>query len=211
MADDAMPDDETLDARAAAALIQQTREHTRHALRIKLPPLYAAWGIAWLIGLGGMWLSVRDQHPYRGPAVSAVVVLGVLIVAAVVVTMSVVIRATRGIEGVSELQGKLYGLSWPIGFAALFAIEGALGNHGASDDVMGMIGAAGPLLVTALIYLVGSAIWLDRTMFVLGAWLAAVAAVGVWTGPVTVLLVAALAGGGGFLVAAGFLSRRNRA
>jgi hypothetical protein len=203
-----MPDDEVLDPQAAAALMQQTRQHTSDALRIKLPWVYAAWGVAWLVGLGAMWLSVQSRHLYHGPSTTSAVLLGILIVAAIAVTMVVVIRATKGVQGTSEMQGRLYGLSWPIGFAALFAIEGSLASHGASDAVMGLIGAAGPLLITAVIYLVASAMWLDRSMFALGAWLAVVTGVAVQTGPVTVLLIEALAGGGGLLVAAAVLSRR---
>lgn len=205
-----MPEDNRMDARAAAALLQQTQEHARDELRIRLPPLYAAWGVAWLVGLGGMWLSVRGQRSYRGPAAGSVVLLAVLIAAAVVVTMVIVARATSGIEGPSALQRRIYGASWPIGFAALFAIEGALAQHGASGEVTGILGAAGPLLVTGLIYLLAAAIWLDRSMFALGAWLALAAAAGAWTGPVTVLLVEALAAGGGFLLAAALLARRHR-
>ena len=47
-------------------------------------------------------------------------------------------------------------------------------------------------------------------MFTLGAWLALVAAAGAWTGPVTVLLVEALAVGGGFLLASAVLAPRSR-
>lgn len=209
MPDEHQPEDGALDARAAAALVRQTRQHTQDALRVRLPWVYAAWGVAWLVGLGAMWISVSGQEHYRGPSTASAVLLAILIVAAIAVTMAVVMRATRGIEGSSEMQGRLYGLSWPIGFAALFAIEGSLASHGANDEVMGLIGAAGPLLVTSVIYLVASAIWLDRSMFALGVWLAVVTGAGVWTGPATVLLVEALAGGGGFLLTAAVLSRRR--
>jgi hypothetical protein len=206
----ALSDDETMDARTAAVLMRQTQQHAREALQVKLPPLYAAWGTAWLAGLGGMWLSVRGQQPYRGPGAVSVIILAVLILAAILVTMIIVTRATRGIEGASALQGRIYGLAWPIGFAALFTIEGALAQHGASAEVQGVLGAAGPLLVTGLIYLIAAAIWLDWSMFALGAWLALVAAAGAWAGPVTALLLDALAGGGGFLLVAAFLARRDR-
>jgi hypothetical protein len=202
--------DEALDVRAAAALMQETREHAREALKVKTSLLYAAWGVAWLLGLGAMWLSVRGQQPYRGPAAASGIFLGALLFAAIIVTMIIVIRASKGVGGTSSMQGRIYGLSWPIGFASLFAIEGALAEHGASDEVMGLIGASGPILVTALIYLVASALWVDLSMFALGAWLALVAAVGAWTGPVTVLLVESLAGGGGFLLAAALVARRQR-
>lgn len=201
-----MPEDETLDPRTAAALIQQARAHARDELAIKQPRLYAAWGAAWLIGLGAMWLSVRGQHPYRDPAGWSVAILAALIVAAVAVTIITTSQATRGIGGASVRQDVMYGLAWPAGFAALFVIEGALSHAGASGKVMGVIGAAGPLLVTGLIYVVAAAIWLDRTMFGFGGWLLAVAAAAAWSGPVGALAVGALAGGGGFLAVAAYLA-----
>jgi hypothetical protein len=74
---------------------------------------------------------------------------------------------------------------------------------------MGIAGAAGPLLVTGLIYVAAAAISLDRTMFALGGWLLAVAAAAGWAGPVGALAVGALAGGGGFLAAAAFLAGKK--
>lgn len=201
-----MSDDQMLDPRTAAALIKQAQDHARGELAIKQPRLYAAWGVAWLLGLGAMWLSVRGQHPYRAPASWSVAILAVLIVAAIAVTMITTRQATRGIGGASARQAVIYGLCWPAGFAALFVIEGALSHAGASNAVMGVIGATGPLLVTGLIYVVAAAIWLDTTMFGFGIWLLAVSAAGGWAGPVGALAVGALAGGGGFLATAAFLT-----
>lgn len=203
-------DDDRLDPRAAAALMAQTTDHTRRSLDVSRPVLYLAWGIAWLVGLGAMWLSVRDQHPYRGPAAFSAVLLGVLIIAALTVTMVVVIRATKGVKGPSEIQGRMYGLSWPIGFATYFATYGAVHQQGASDQLMGILGAAGAPLVTSLMYLLGGALWLDWSMFAMGGWLAVVTGIGAWTGPVTMLAAEALAGGGGFLLMAAFLTSSLR-
>lgn len=200
-----------LDPRAAAALIQQTTRTARRSLVIRAPVLYSGWGVAWLVGLGAMWLSVRDQSPYRGPSTASVVLFGALIVLALAVTMVIVVRATRGVSGQSEAQGRIFGWSWLVGFAALFALDGALAKVGASPTVLGLVGAAGPMLVTSLIYLAGAAAWVDWPMFVMGIWLALVGAVGVFTGPVGVLLIVAAAGGGGFLVMAGYLYWRRRA
>lgn len=205
-----MSDQEGLDPRAAAELIGRTEAHTRRSLAIRLPAVYAAWGTAWLVGLGVMWLSVRGQDPYQGPGALSAILLGVLLVAAMAVTAVMVIRATRGLEGVSEVRGRIYGLSWPIGFAAWFAVVGGVAQQGASDQVLGVLGASGPLLVTSVIYVLGAAIWLDWSMFVIGAWLALVTAVGAFTGPVTVLLVDAVAGGGGFLAIAAYLAAGRR-
>jgi len=44
-------------------------------------------------------------------------------------------------------------------------------------------------------------------MLMLGAWLAVTCVAAAWTGPVSVLLIEALAGGGGFVVASALLAR----
>lgn len=197
-----MSEEQPLDPVAAAALLRQTSQQAGAALRVRLPLLYLIWGAAWLIGLGAMWLSAHGQHPYRGPSGGSSAVLGVLIVAATVSTALVAARATGGIGGTSAQRWRIYGLSWPVGFGAVFTIFGAVAHLGAGPRVMGVLYACGPFLVTGLIYLLGAAITLDQSMFWLGIWLALVGAVGAWTGPVTVLAIGAVAGGGGFLVAA---------
>jgi hypothetical protein len=198
------------DSAAAAALLRRTTEETRRSLDTRSPLVYGGWGVAWLVGLGTMWLSVRGQNPYQGPGSAAAILLGVLSVAALVITIRTVVRASRGVHGQSEIQGRIFGISWAVGFAVFYVMDGALGRQGASAQVLGLVGATGPLLVAGLIYLLGAAIWRDLAMFAMGCWLAVVASVGVWTGPVTVLLVNAVAGGGGFLVMAGYLLWRGR-
>ncbi len=60
-------------------------------------------------------------------------------------------------------------------------------------------------------YLVGGALWRDRTMFVVvGGWLVLVNVVAVLVGVEPFGLIMGIAGGGGFLVAAAFEARRRR-
>jgi hypothetical protein len=205
-----MGEDEVLDARQAAELLRQSAGHARERLTVNEALIYTAWGLAWLIGCGAMWLSVLGQHPFRGAAGWASAILGAGIVLAIVTTAVTVSRATRGVGGVSARQGMIFGLSWPVGFAALFAIIGAAGHFGASPKVLGVLGAAGPLMLVGLIYVLAAGMWLDWVMCGLGVWALLVAAVGAWTGPVGVLFIDAVAGGGGFLAAAALLAWRNR-
>lgn len=67
--------------------------------------------------------------------------------------------------------------------------------------------AVGPVLVTGLVYMAGAAIWSEWSMLILGGWLAVTCVAAAWTGPVSALLIEALAGGGGFLVASVLLAR----
>jgi len=205
-----MAEDDVLDARQAAELLRRSADHARERLIVNQPLIYGAWGLAWLIGCGAMWLSVLGQHPFRGAAGWASAVLGVGIGLAIVVTAIATVRASSGVGGVSARQGMMFGLAWPVGFAALFIIIGAASHFGASARVMGVLGAAGPLLLVGLIYMVAAGLWLDWVMFFLGVWELVVAAAGAWTGPVGVLFMDAVAGGGGFLAAAALLAWRNR-
>lgn len=205
-----MAEDDVLDARQAAELLQRSADHARERLMVNLPLIYGAWGLAWLIGCGAMWLSVLGQHPFRGAAGWASAVLAAGIVLAIVATGITTGRAGKGVGGVSAAQGTMFGLAWPAGLGALFAFIGAAAHFGASPAVMGVLGAAGPLLLVGLIYMVAAGMWLDRVMFWLGVWQLLVAAVGAWTGPVGVLLMDAVAGGGGFLAASALVAWRNR-
>jgi hypothetical protein len=205
-----MAEDDVLDARQAAELLRRSADHARERLMVNQPLIYGAWGLAWLIGCGAMWLSVLGQHPFRGAAGWASAILGVGIGLAVVVTAIATVRASSGIGGVSARQGMMFGLAWPVGFGALFVIIGAASHVGASAKVMGVLGAAGPLLLVGLIYMVAAGMWLDRVMFWLGVWALVVAAAGAWTGPVGVLFMDAVAGGGGFLAASALTAWRNR-
>lgn len=188
----------------------QRVERGRRSVSLQPSYLYLAWGAAWLVGLGVMWLDVRNQHPYRGPAPASFVVLGVLLAAAIVLTVITMIPVAKRMGRDAERRGQLYGASWAVAYLTMFFVLGALGAHGASPRTMGLVGAGIPMLLTAVLYVAGGATWLDRTMFVTGCWLALVTAVGMWTGSVGVLLVEAVAGGGGFLLVGGYLAAQHR-
>jgi hypothetical protein len=202
--------DEQLDLRAAADLLAASTRAARRALEPRLWRLYAGWAAAWFLGFGAMWLSVHGQHPYRGPTTLPTLVLALLLILAAMVTVRVIGQATRGVTGRTRAQARLFGLAWFVGYAAVFAIQAALAHQGADARMLGVLGAAGPMLVTALVYLAGSAIWPDPSMCVIGSWVAGVAVVGAWTGPVGVLLAGSLLGGGGFAVMAGYVAWRSR-
>ncbi|MBO0833702.1 MAG: hypothetical protein J2P29_17205, partial [Actinobacteria bacterium] len=102
-----MANDEVLDARQAADLLQRSADHARQRLVINQPLIYGVWGVAWLVGCGAMWLSVIGQHPFRGAAGWASAILGTGIGLAVVATAITTSRATRGIGGVSARQGMI--------------------------------------------------------------------------------------------------------
>jgi hypothetical protein len=184
------------DVERAAAILRQAGEDARRQLTLRYPVLFTTWGLMYLLGYGVLWLSL----------------LALTIIAAVAVAVTVILvgRAVSGIGGTSARQRTVYILASIAGFAGLFTLEAALAHAGASKAVIGVYGAAAPILLTGLIYAVGAAIALDWTVFGLGLWLVAVAAGGAFAGPVGVWAVDALAGGAAFLaMAAVRLIRRS--
>jgi hypothetical protein len=204
MKDDAdMDEGAGLDVQRAAVILAEAGERARHELRVSHPVLFASGGLALLLGYGAIWLSVRGQRPYYGPTPAAAVVLLLLLAVAGVVTAAVVDRAASGVSGLSALQRRISFLSLGIGYAGVVALEPALAHAGASRSVVhGVFAAAAPILVTGVVYVAGSATWMDWTKPALGIWLVVVAASSAFAGPVTVWAVDALAGGLGFLLTA---------
>lgn len=201
-----------LDAQGAAAIMQQARERAGTELRIRRPVLFVTWGLALLIGYGAMWLSVRGQHPYHGPAWPTLLLALLLLLLAAGITAQVVDRAASGIGGRSELQRGIFVLALVAGYGALLIEKTALANAGASRPVQVVLGVTAPMLVAGLVFVASSALTagLNQPRLILGIWLLAVAAGASWAGPVAVMAVCALAGGGGILLMAAIEPRLHR-
>ena len=204
-------DEETgLDLQQASAIMQEARDRARRALVVRRPVLLAVWGAAWMVSDGAIWLSVRGQRPYNGPTPAALTTLVMVIAAATVFAVIYLGRAGSGVGGLSVLQRRILLLSYLGGYVALFTLEAAIDHAGASRAVIGVYGAAAPVLLVALIIAAGAAVFLDWSLLGLGLWLLAVAAGSGFAGPVAVWAVSALAGGGALLVMAVIGLWRNR-
>jgi hypothetical protein len=186
----------------AAVIMQQARERAEHELTINRAAIFVSWALVYLIGNTVVWLSVRGQHPYQGPAGWAQAALALLALLALGVTVLVTDRAASGVGGVSALRRRIYWLSIAIGLVGLTIMEAALRYNGVSRGVIGVVMASAPLLLAGVILVAGTAAWLNWYMFGLGIWLIAVAAFGGFAGPAGVWAVDALAVGVPFLVMA---------
>jgi hypothetical protein len=151
-----------------------------------------------------MWLSVRGQHPFHGPAWQALLLSFLLLLIALIVTAQVVDWAASGVGGRSDLQRGIFALAVVAGYAALLLEKTAMGSAGASRPVQAVLGATAPMLAAGLVFVATSAVAarLNWARLAVGLWLLAVAAGGAWGGPVTTFAVCALAGGGGVLLMA---------
>ena len=90
------------EAEQAAALLDQTTQRARRQFQASPPWLLATRGVLVLLALGAIWLSVRGQHPYRGPTSADVPVLIGFIVLNFVATVGIRQRAMAGVSGRSR-------------------------------------------------------------------------------------------------------------
>jgi hypothetical protein len=143
-----------------------------------------------LIAYGAVWLSVRGQHPYSGPAGWALAVLYSTLIAWIVLVSSVYRRATSGVSGRTSRQQKVEGVAFATIWITVYVFQGALYHAGASHAIVyGIYPAAAPLIIggsAAATYTAAKEEW--RWMgFALAA--VALAAIASFTGPAGVWAV----------------------
>ena len=121
----------TFDPRQAAALLDQTTQQARRKFQPSPPWLLATRAVLVLAALGAIWLSVRGQHPYRGPTAADVPVLIGFIVVNFAATVAVRRHAIAGVSGRSRFsQGEIMVLV--VAFVATVVAMAVLGAAGLS-------------------------------------------------------------------------------
>lgn len=199
-----------LSAEETLAVIEEQRYRVGRDLAPDPVLLYVTWGLAWVLGFTAFYLVMSGA--VDTPWWAAGIVFFALILVAMVVTTVRTARAASGVRGVSAQVGAMYGWSWALGFAALSAVNAGLIGTGLSGDQIAMLWSSTPLLLVGVLYLAGGALWRDPVQYGLGAWVLATGSVSVFAGVPGNYLALAIAGGGGFLVAAAWFGwRRQRA
>lgn len=189
-----------LSAGESLALIDAGLRDVRRQVRTDPAQFFSVWGVAWLVGFGASYLAHGDDRVipgWVGTAVPAVLLLGAL-----VWSLTYGLRTGRGVSGPSRSVGVLYGWSWTLGFVCLFAVNGALIRHGLTSDEAALLWSSSALLLTGVLYLAGGMVWQDMFQYTLGVWSMVCAAGAVFAGVPGNFLVQSLAGGGGFLALA---------
>jgi hypothetical protein len=121
----------TFDPQQAAALLDQTTHQARRKFQPSPPWLLATRAVMVLAALGAVWLSVRGQHPYRGPTAADIPVLIAFIVVNFTVTVGFRRRATAGVSGRTPFsQGEIMLLV--VAFVVAVVVMVGLGAAGVS-------------------------------------------------------------------------------
>lgn len=201
-------DERGLSPAESLRLIQAQQADT--ARRLFLDPLgyYIPWGLAWLVGFAAVFLRTE----LGGRRISEGLSLTILFTslgAALAVSVFFTLRRGQQVRGGSQESGMSYGLSW----SAAYLMVGAVASRFGADlppDEASLLWSALSVGVAGVLFMAGAAVWRDRWMLFLGAWISAVNFAGTLAGPGWHPLVSSLAGGGGLLATGVLLSLRQR-
>ncbi len=172
--------DGNFDPQQAAALLDQTTQQARRKLAPSPPWLLATRGVAVLAALGAIWLTVRGQHPYKGPTGADIPILVAFVILNFAATVGVREHAMAGVRGKTR---------W----------------HPVEIIVLTLSWAVVPLLMWALSSAGASFAWYPTTVLIVPglAWAAVMGRREGWRGSITGLAIAATGVAGAFAGPAG--------
>ena len=127
---DARENEGGMDAGEAARLLAQTQRRAQRDLDFRSPLLSLVAAVLVLVGFGVVWLSVREQHPYKGPTAASLVVLYVLIAIRIGTVIYAQSRAGAGISGRSARIRRAEGAAAAAALLAVYVLMAALINQG---------------------------------------------------------------------------------
>ena len=143
--------DGELDPRAAARLLVQTQQQAQRELDFSSPWLTLLAAAVVLVAFGAVWLTVRGQHPYKGPTAVALVVLYAVVAIRIATVVYAHRRAKAGVSGRSVSRRRAEGAALAVALVAVYVLMGALAHAGASDAVV-----YGVYVVTATLIVLGT-------------------------------------------------------
>ena len=130
------PGEAELNPESAARLLAQTRARAQRGLDFRSPGLsLLAAGVA-LVAFGAVWLSVRGQHPYKGPTPLGLVGLYAAVLLRIATVLYAHRRATAGVTGRSVRRRRAEGAALAVALIVVYVVMAALAHAGASDGIV---------------------------------------------------------------------------
>ena len=172
-------DEGGLDPREAARLLAQTQRQAQRGLDFRSPWLSLLAAAAALGAFGAVWLSVRGQHPYKGPTPAGLVVLYAVVLIRIASVVFAHRRARAGVSGRSVRQQRAEGAALAVALVAVYVFMGALIN----EVVYGVYVATATILVGGTFWAARSAIREDWQELGLSIAIVLVAAGSAFAGP----------------------------
>ncbi|WNV85783.1 ABC transporter permease [Umezawaea sp. Da 62-37] len=163
---------------------------------------YISFGLAYVLGHGAAALSKGADPLVALPGWLPMTLLGIGLAAGSVHSTIAAMGAQRGASKSDALSGTLLGISWAGGFAALFLAITGLTSIVDVPDLQTILWPTGSGLVVGLLYLGEGAVRRNVLHYCLGTWLALTSSAALFLHTSALFGVLAVAGGGGYAVAA---------
>jgi hypothetical protein len=177
-------DEGGLDPREAAMLLARTNRDAQRDLDFRSPWLSLLAAAAALVAFGSVWLSVREQHPYKYPTTAGLVGLWVVVAIRIGSVVYAHSRAQAGVSGPSVRRTRAEGAGLAVALVAVYVVMAALAVDGASDGLAyGVYVATATMLVLGTFGAARSAIREDWPEFGLSLAIVVVAAGSAFAGP----------------------------
>jgi hypothetical protein len=169
---------------------------------------YASFGFAYVLGHGAAAVSLGPDPLIALPAWLPMTLLGAGLAAGTVFASVAAARAQRRAGPHDSLSGKLLGLSWISAFVALFLAITGLATQLDVPHLQSILWPTWSGFLVGLLYLGEGATRRNLLHYGLGTWLALTSTAALLLGVPSLFWVLAIAGGGGFVVAAVLENRR---
>lgn len=185
----------------ALAIMERERSTIARRMARQIPWILLAWGIAWLLGYGALWLIDGLKPAFSLPLVPAAITFVALLLTAVVVSAVIGTRAGRGIRTTraASFTGATFGITSSVAFVGIYVLAAGLAANGMGVELQSIFIASGMALIIGLLYLVAGAIWHAVPSIVLGALMVVVSLVAPFFGYPNHYLFLSIAGGAVFL------------
>ena len=194
------------------AIMERERMTIARRMAKQIPWILLAWGVAWLLGYGMLWLIDGAKPLFSVPLVPAVITFIVLLLGAVAVSIVIGSRAGRGIRTspAAAFTGTVYGITCSVAFIAIYVFAAGLAANGMGVELQTIFFPTGMALIVGLMYLVAGAIWHAVPSIVMGALMVVVALVAPFFGYPNHYSFLSIAGGAVFIVGAIAVARFAR-
>ena len=152
-------DERGLDPREAAQLLDRTQRQAQRELDFRSPWLSLLAAAVALLAFGAIWLSVRGQHPYKGPTPAGLIVLYAVVLIRICTVVYAHRRARAGVSWRSVSQQRAEGAALAVALVAVYVFMAALAHAGASDAlVYGVYVGTATLIVLGTFWAARSAV-----------------------------------------------------
>jgi hypothetical protein len=125
-----------LDPRDAARLLEQTRRSAQRKFGLSSPLLSLLGAAVVLVALGAVWLSVRGQHPYKGPTAAGLVFMYGILAGWIAVVVIFRRRAMAGLSGRTVRQERAYAAAVVTALVGVSVFQGVLKHDGVSLGIV---------------------------------------------------------------------------